>query len=59
MMQMPMLDAKTVAQLGYRALMSGKVVVVTGLINKVTVMALRFSPRALTRLSVRYLIRPV
>jgi short-subunit dehydrogenase len=58
MMQMPMSDAKTVAQLGYRALMRGKVVVVTGLINKVTVLALRFSPRALTRRSVRFLIRP-
>jgi uncharacterized protein len=58
MMNMPMMDAKTVARLGYHALMNNKVVVVTGLINNVLVQSMRLSPRMLTRYVSQYLIRP-
>jgi len=41
------MDARTVAEAGYRALMAGKPVVVTGLMNKVLAQSVRFSPRGL------------
>jgi len=41
------MDARTVAEAGYRALMAGKPVVVTGLMNKVLAQSVRFSPRSL------------
>jgi short-subunit dehydrogenase len=44
---MKLMDARTVAEAGYRALMAGKPVVVTGLMNKVLAQSVRFSPRGL------------
>ena len=58
MMGMPKTDVKTVAELGYRALMNNRAVVVIGLVNNVIVQALRLAPRALIRSVSRFLIRP-
>ncbi len=41
------MDARTVAQLGYRGLMAGRRVIVTGLNNQVQIFLLRFLPRTL------------
>jgi short-subunit dehydrogenase len=43
------MDADRVAEIGYRALRSGRAVRVTGLINRILTQAPRFIPRALTR----------
>ncbi len=40
-------DAKSVAEKGYRALMKGKRLLVPGMINKLTAVSVRFSPRGL------------
>jgi hypothetical protein len=42
------MDADTVAQIGYRALMSGKRVVVPGLYNRIQILLLRLLPRVAT-----------
>ncbi|MGB7442504.1 MAG: hypothetical protein WA919_15680, partial [Coleofasciculaceae cyanobacterium] len=39
------MDAQTVAQIGYRSLMSNKTVVIPGLKNKLLALAVRFLPR--------------
>ncbi len=39
------LDAVEVAEIGYRALMKGKTVVVAGIVNKLMIFSLRFTPR--------------
>jgi short-subunit dehydrogenase len=48
-------SSRDVAQAGYDALMSGTVVYVPGLTNKLIAMSPRFSPRALIRRVVRYM----
>jgi short-subunit dehydrogenase len=47
------LDAKTVAEVGYNALMQGKTSVVAGCANKLTVFSLRFTPRNMATKIVR------
>ncbi|HUP27085.1 MAG TPA: SDR family oxidoreductase [Chloroflexia bacterium] len=47
------MDARTVARIGYRGMMKGQAVVVTGLSNRIIVQASRFIPRGMAR----YLIR--
>ncbi|MFQ5455727.1 MAG: SDR family NAD(P)-dependent oxidoreductase [Nitrospirota bacterium] len=42
------MDARTVAETGYQALMKGKRSVVAGVTNKATIFSLRFMPRGLT-----------
>ncbi len=49
----PVMDAQTVARLGYRGLMAGKAVVVTGLINQVLTLLSRLTPRSVARRAVR------
>jgi len=44
---MKVMDARTVAEAGYRALMAGKPVVIPGLMNKLLAQSVRFTPRAL------------
>ncbi|RLD14655.1 short-chain dehydrogenase [candidate division KSB1 bacterium] len=46
---MPVKDAHTVAMAGYRGLMKGKAIVVPGILNKLTIQVLRFTPRNLVR----------
>lgn len=43
------MEAATVARIGYRGLMRGKPVIITGLMNRLMVQLLRVSPRALIR----------
>ncbi len=45
--RMKVMDARTVAEAGYRGLMAGKPVVIPGLMNKVLAQSVRFSPRSL------------
>jgi len=45
--RMKVMDARTVAEAGYRGLMAGKPVVIPGLMNKLLAQSVRFSPRAL------------
>ena len=40
-----LMEPEIVAKIGYKALMSGKPVVVTGIFNKISVFLLRFMPR--------------
>ena len=44
---MKMMDARTVAEAGYRGLMAGKPVVIPGLTNKLVAQSVRFSPRSM------------
>ncbi|MBE9007236.1 SDR family oxidoreductase [Fortiea sp. LEGE XX443] len=48
-----MMDAETVAQIGYDALMKGKTVVIPGFINKLLAKSVRFVPRQLVTKIVR------
>jgi len=47
------MDARTVAEAGYKGLMKGKPVVIPGLMNKIVAQSVRFSPRALVTKIVR------
>jgi uncharacterized protein len=47
------MDAKTVAQIGYRSLMKGETVVIPGLKNKLLALSVRFTPRNLVTKIVR------
>jgi hypothetical protein len=49
------MDASTVAEIGYQALMKGKAVVIPGLKNKILAQSIRFSPRRLTPRLVKHL----
>jgi short-subunit dehydrogenase len=49
-----MMDAKSVAQIGYQGLMRGKTVVVPGLTNKILVCLVRFFPRDLVTQVARF-----
>src|SRR5271155_3296726 len=42
-------DSASVAEAGYRGMMRGKVIVVPGMINRLSIFSLRFGPRALVR----------
>jgi short-subunit dehydrogenase len=44
---MPVLDPATVAKIGYDGLIKGQRMVIPGLLNKIGVLALRFTPRSL------------
>jgi short-subunit dehydrogenase len=44
-----MMSSRPVAERGYRGMMEGRTVVVTGLMNKLLVQSLRFSPRIVVR----------
>ncbi|RCJ14502.1 short-chain dehydrogenase [Nostoc sp. ATCC 43529] len=48
-----MMDAQTVAEIGYRALMKGKTIVIPGFINKLLAKSVRFVPRKLVTKIVR------
>jgi uncharacterized protein len=43
------MTAKEVAEIGYRGFLSGKVLVIPGLMNKIGVQSVRLSPRAMVR----------
>ena len=45
--RMKVMDARTVAEAGYRGLMAGKPLVIPGLMNKLLAQSVRFSPRRL------------
>jgi short-subunit dehydrogenase len=47
MRRMKVMDARTVAEAGYRALMAGKPVAIPGLLNKLLAQSVRFSPRSM------------
>jgi hypothetical protein len=49
------MDAQSVAEIGYQALMKGKAVVIPGLKNKILAQSIRFSPRSLTPSLVKHL----
>jgi len=55
---MRMMDAATVAELGYRGLMRGQTVVITGWMNKLLAFSTRFVPRTLTAKIARKLQQP-
>jgi hypothetical protein len=48
-----MMDARTVAEAGYHALMAGKTIEIPGLANKLLTQSLRFSPRSVVTKMVR------
>jgi short-subunit dehydrogenase len=48
-----MMDARTVAEAGYRALMAGKRIEIPGLANKLLIQSLRLSPRSIVTKMVR------
>lgn len=50
-----LMDAATVAKVGYQGLMRGKTVVIPGLTNQLMCLSTRFSPRSLTARIVRYI----
>ena len=45
--RMKVMDARTVAEAGYRGLMAGKPVVIPGVMNKLLAQSVRFSPRTM------------
>jgi short-subunit dehydrogenase len=47
------MDSKTVAEIGYRGLMNGKPLVITGLRNRLMAFSVRLGPRSLVRKVVR------
>ncbi len=55
---MRMMSAKDVAELGYRGLMNGKTVVITGWMNRILAFSNRFAPRSLAAKIARKLQEP-
>jgi hypothetical protein len=53
LLKLNVMDARTVAEAGYRGLMAGKAVVIPGLQNKLMAQSLRFSPRSMVTKIVR------
>ncbi|MGA2668203.1 MAG: SDR family oxidoreductase [Ignavibacteria bacterium] len=49
------MDAKTVASIGYRGLMKGKTIVIPGIMNKMLIGSMRISPRKLVVKIIRWL----
>jgi len=43
---LPVMDAATVARIGYRGLMKGKTIVIPGFVNRLLVFSVRFGPRS-------------
>ena len=56
--RMGMADARTVAEVGFRAMVAGRAFAVPGLLNRLLVLAVRLGPRLLVRRIVRELNRP-
>ena len=56
--RLPPMDAKTVAALGYRALMEGKTLAVAGLLNWLLAESVRFAPRKLVTAISRWIAEP-
>ncbi len=54
LLKMGMMDAETVAGMGYRALMDGEPVVIAGWRNKILAFLVRFAPRSLVMWAVRF-----
>jgi short-subunit dehydrogenase len=52
---MPMMTSEEVARIGWRGFKRGKPVVVTGMSNKVTSLAVRFAPRPIVLKAVKAL----
>ncbi|BDI16414.1 hypothetical protein ANSO36C_22160 [Nostoc cf. commune SO-36] len=48
-----MMDARTVAEVGFRALMKGQTIVIPGLLNAILAKSVRFVPRNLVTKIVR------
>jgi short-subunit dehydrogenase len=58
LVRLGMADARDVAEIGFRAMVTGRAVVVPGLVNRLLAFSVRLSPRALVRRIVRELNRP-
>jgi short-subunit dehydrogenase len=52
------MDAQTVARVGYRALMKGKICVVPGWVNKLMIASARFAPRSAFAQITKKLMKP-
>jgi len=52
------MDAKVVAEVGYRALLQGKSVVVPGCVNKATIASLRLLPRSMVARIGKWMMSP-
>ena len=52
------MDARTVAEAGYRGLMAGKTIVIPGLKNKLLAQSIRISPRSMVTKTVRSMQAP-
>jgi len=50
-----MMSSRAVAEIGYRGMMQGKVIVIPGIMNKLGVQSLRLGPRAIVRKAARKL----
>ncbi len=57
--QLSPMDAKTVAEMGYRALMEGKTVAIAGLRNWLVAESVRFAPRKMVTAISRWVAEPV
>ena len=53
LLKMNVMDARTVAEAGYRGMLAGQAIVIPGLQNKLLAQSLRFSPRSLVTKIVR------
>lgn len=53
------MDAKTVAEAGYRGLMEGKTIVIPGLYNKIQIRAAKFTPKCIIAPLARYMMSEV
>lgn len=53
--KMPVATAESVAKIAYKRMMRGKVVTITGFMNKLSVFSIRFAPRCLVRNMVKSL----
>ncbi|HYL35103.1 MAG TPA: SDR family oxidoreductase [Bryobacteraceae bacterium] len=53
LLKMNVMDARTVAEAGYRGMLAGKAIVIPGLQNKLLAQSLRFSPRSMVTKVVR------
>jgi short-subunit dehydrogenase len=50
-----LMDARIVAERGYRGMKKGKAIVITGLLNKILVQSVRLAPRAIVRKVTKWL----
>lgn len=49
------MSAEDVARIGYKAMQRGRVVVISGLMNKILAFSVRLTPRAIIRKVAKYL----